>query len=80
MMKIAKRATCYLSNRLKTGNILVPRMLIFHWAAETNAALWEIVRIGQEEQFASRKTSRSQLTVLINTRQNKKYKLREKGG
>ncbi len=39
-------------------------MLIFHCAAEINqprnAAQWEIARIDQEEQFASRKTSRSQ--------------------
>jgi hypothetical protein len=40
-------------------------MLIFHCAAEINqprnAAKWEIARIGQEEQFASRISSRSQV-------------------
>jgi hypothetical protein len=37
----------------------------FYCAAEINqpgnAAEWEIARIGQEEQFASRKTSRSKV-------------------
>jgi hypothetical protein len=40
-------------------------MLIFHCAAEINlprnAAYWEIARIDQEEQFASRIPSRSQV-------------------
>jgi hypothetical protein len=52
---------------------VVPRRLIFHCAAEINqpryAAQWEIARIGQEEQFASRKTSRSQLTIEYKAKQ-----------
>ncbi len=45
--------------------LTLPRMLIFHCAAEINlprnAAYWEIARIDQEEQFASRIPSRSQV-------------------
>jgi hypothetical protein len=56
------------------GMMTVPRMLIFYCAAEINhprnAAWWEIARLDQEEQFASRISSRSQVnTALIIPRQ-----------
>ncbi len=48
-------------------------MLIFHCAAEINqprnAAQWEIARIDQDEQFASRKTSRSQVIDAYEAKQ-----------